>query len=142
MDAKILIPVDDSPTARRTIERIIEFRERFPRQLTLLHVVDDDKLAYRMIPDFQVEMVREKAKKAGQLHLEGIAEQLRNAGFEPETLLEFGTPRQVIPQIANEQGVGLLVIGRHAGSGEIRDVLFGSVANYVLHNVMCPVLLF
>jgi nucleotide-binding universal stress UspA family protein len=34
-----------------------------------------------------------------------------------------------------------LIIGRHTGAGEIRDVLFGSVANYVLHNVKCPVLL-
>jgi hypothetical protein len=42
----------------------------------------------------------------------------------------------------NAQELQLLVIGRHEGGGEIRDVLFGSVANYVLHNVRCPVLLF
>jgi nucleotide-binding universal stress UspA family protein len=34
-----------------------------------------------------------------------------------------------------------LILGRR-GSGEIRDVLFGTVANYALHNVRCPVLLF
>jgi len=36
----------------------------------------------------------------------------------------------------------LIIIGRRESTGEIRDVLFGSVANYVLHNVACPVLLF
>ena len=36
----------------------------------------------------------------------------------------------------------LTIIGRRESTGEIRDVLFGSVANYVLHNVACPVLLF
>ena len=141
MDAKILLPVDDSATSRKTIEAVVAQKERFPRKITLLHVVND-QLAYRMIPDFQVEMVRENAGKAGQLQLEKMAATLQAAGFETELRLEFGAPRQVIPQVANDEGFQLLIIGRHAGSGEIRDVLFGSVANYVLHNVKCPVLLF
>ena len=67
METKILIPVDGSNTAGRTLEKIITLKQRFPKQLTLLHVVDVDKLAYRMIPDFQIDMVRENAGKAGQL---------------------------------------------------------------------------
>lgn len=141
MDAKILLPVDDSATSRKTIEAVVAQKERFPRKITLLHVVND-QLAYRMIPDFQVEMVRENAGKAGQLQLEKMAATLQAAGFETELRLEFGAPRHLIPQVANDEGFQLLVIGRHAGSSEIRDVLFGSVANYVLHNVKCPVLLF
>jgi len=141
MEIRILIPVDGSPTAQKTIEAILDNRERFPKKLHLLHVVDDDKLAYRMIPDFQVEMARENARKAGQLILDQRAEPLRQAGFITEERLEFGSPRQVIPYIANSEAFQLLVIGRHSGTGEIRDVLFGSVANYVLHNVTCPVLL-
>ena len=141
MNPKILIPVDDSPTTQQTIENVIAYRERFPKKLVLMHVIDD-QLAYRMIPDFQVEMVRENAGKAARQRLEEIAEKLREVGFDIELRLEFGAPRRVIPQITNEEEFQLLVIGRKAGSGEIRDVLFGSVANYVLHNVKCPVLLF
>lgn len=138
---RILVPIDDSQTCKKTIERIIEHRERFPETLTLLHVIDD-QLAWRMIPDFQIDMIRENAEKAAEALLARKAEKLSAAGFKVTTLLETGSPRQVIPQIANEQAYELLVIGRHAGGGEIRDVLFGSVANYVLHNVSCPVLLF
>lgn len=141
MDTRILIPVNDSPTSQKTIEDVIAYKAKFPPKLTLLHVVND-QLAYRMIPDFQVEMVRENAEKAALQRLELQAEALRNAGFEVELRLEFGAPRRVIPRIANEEGFQLLVLGRKAGSGEIRDVVFGSVANYVLHNVECPVLLF
>lgn len=141
MDTRILIPVNDSPTSQKTIEDVIAYKAKFPPKLTLLHVVND-QLAYRMIPDFQVEMVRENAEKAARQRLELQAEALRNAGFEVELRLEFGAPRRVIPRIANEEGFQLLVLGRKAGSGEIRDVVFGSVANYVLHNVECPVLLF
>ncbi len=138
---RILVPIDDSTTCRKTIEQIIEHRARFPENLTLLHVIDD-QLAYRMIPDFQIDMIRENATKAGEALLARKSEMLASAGFGVTTLLKTGAPRQIIPQIANEQSFELLVIGRHAGGGEIRDVLFGSVANYVLHNVSCPVLLF
>lgn len=141
MNPKILIPVDDSTTSLNTIERVIEQKERFPKKITLLHVVND-QLAYRMIPDFQVEMVRENAGRAGQIKLEQIAALLQNAGFETELRLEYGSPRRVIPQIANDEEFQLLIIGRNTDCGEIRDVLFGSVANFVLHNVKCPVLLF
>lgn len=142
MDPKILVPVDGSATALHTLEKIIALKERFPRQLTLLHVVDIDKLAYRMIPDFQVEMIRENATKAGQQVLDKQCERLKAAGFSVEGRLELGSPRQTICKIANSEGFELAIIGRRESTGEIRDVLFGSVANYVLHNVACPVLLF
>lgn len=142
MIPKILVPIDDSLTAQKTIDSIIELKERFSKKLTLLYVINNDQLAYRMIPDFQRDMVKENTTKAGNLLLERANSKLQSAGFENELLLEFGEPRQVIAHTANDQNFQLVVIGRHEGGGEIRDVLFGSVANHVLHNVTCPVLLF
>lgn len=142
MDPKILIPVDDSATSRQTIHSVIEQQSRFPGKVTLIYVINEEQLAYRMIPDFQLAMVRENAEKAGKQLLAKIATKLHEAGFETEQILEFGEPRQIIADIANNQDFHLVVIGRHEGGGQLRDVLFGSVANYVLHNVSCPVLLF
>ncbi|WP_163338279.1 universal stress protein [Desulfopila sp. IMCC35008] len=142
MDPKILIPVDDSPTAQKTIEHIIELRKRFSRNLTLLYVINQDQLAYRMIPDFQLDMVKKNAMKSGKALLDKYHAQLHEVGFTCELILETGDPRKIITKIANKQEFQLLVIGRHEGGGEIRDVIFGSVANHVLHNVSCPVLLF
>jgi nucleotide-binding universal stress UspA family protein len=92
MELRVLVPVAASETTQKTLAVMIAAKRRLPDRLTLLHVVDADILADKMTPDYQVEMIREKA--------------------------------------------------RQAGTGEIRDVLFGSVANYVLYNVKCPVLLF
>ena len=142
METKVLIPVDGSSTAGRTLEKIIALKERFPKELTLVHVVDVDKLAYRMIPDFQLKMIKENAGKAGQLVLDDNANLLEDAGFSVVARLEFGPPRQTICKVANDEDFQLMIIGRRETTGEIRDVLFGSVANYVLHNVACPVLLF
>jgi nucleotide-binding universal stress UspA family protein len=142
MIPKILVPIDDSPTAQKTIASIIEQKDRFSKELTLLHVIDNEQLAYLMIPDLQVDMVKRNATKIGRQILDRADVRLREAGFTNELILEFGEPRRAIAHIANDQGFQLVVIGRHEGGGEIRDVLFGSVANHVLHNVKCPVLLF
>ncbi len=142
MATKTLVPVDGSITAGRTIEKIITQKERFAQELTLLHVVDLDKLAYRMIADFQLKMIRENASQAGQQLLDSKAALLEQAGFIVEARLEFGERRKTICRMANEEGFELVILGRRESTGEIRDVLFGSVANYVLHNVACSVLLF
>ena len=77
MHPKILVPVNDSEAAERTIEAIIANKQRFPVTLTLLHVVDINKLAYRMIPDFQVEMIQEKAMAVGETVLKRIDQTLK-----------------------------------------------------------------
>jgi len=141
MRDKILLPVDGSETSDRTIRAIIEHKTRFTTSLTLLHVVNVEKLAYRMIPGFQVEMIREHAIKSGQSLLDGRKAIFDSAGLMTETRLEMGAPREVICRIADEEHFDLVILGRR-GMGEIRDVLFGSVSNYVLHHVRCPVLLF
>ena len=140
MSVKIMIPVNDSAAARHAVEAVLRYRDKFLLPVTLLHVVDTDKLAYRMIPEFQVEMVRDRAREAGETLLKKMAEQFFAAGVETVTRIELGSPRETICKIANEEAFDLVIIGRH-GMGEVRDVLFGSVANHVMHKVTCPVLL-
>ncbi len=141
MEPKIIIPVDDSSTAQATIDYVIDKRILFPRSLSLLYVINQEQLAYRMIPDFQLDMVKKNSRNAGQKLLGKYSTQMNEMGFSCDLILESGEPRQIITNITNDQNFDLLVIGRHEGGGEIRDVLFGSLANYVLHNVRCPVLL-
>lgn len=141
MTLRILVPVDSSATTAKTIAAIIAQRERFPAPLLLLHVIDVDRFAYRMIPDFQREMIHQSALKSGEQLLRGLQQQLLESGLQAEVRLESGAPRQLVCRIANDEAFDLLILGRR-GSGEIRDVLFGTVANYALHNVRCPVLLF
>jgi nucleotide-binding universal stress UspA family protein len=141
MSLNILVPVNASKTSERTLAAIAANHQRFPAPLTLLHVVDLDRLAYRMIPDFQLNMIRDHARKAGEVLLRQMEEQLAPTGLKIIPRLEIGPPRELIPRIANDEHFQLLIIGRR-GFGEIRDVLFGSVANHVLHHVNCPVLLF
>jgi nucleotide-binding universal stress UspA family protein len=94
-----------------------------------------------MIPEFQVEMIHESARKAARQLLEKHQETLCEAGIFCKIRATSGFPRQVVCHIANEENFSIIVLGR-GGAGEIRDVLFGTISNYALHNVNCPVLLF
>lgn len=138
---KILVPIRDGRTSDSTLDNIIAHKEQFNAPITLLHVVNVKTMDYRMIPDFQIEMIKEQASKTGQKLLDEKCAYLRAAGIEVIPRLEHGYPRDTICAIANNEEFSLLVIGRHE-RGEIRDVLLGSVSNYVLHKVKCPVLLF
>ena len=140
MDRKILVPVDGSEAADRVIAAIIERKAQFQVPLTVVHVVNIDKLAYRMIPDFQVDMIRESARKSGDHLLNEQVARFAAAGVACEARLEMGSPRETICRIANEESFDLVILGRR-GMGEIRDALFGAVSNFVLHHVRCPVLL-
>jgi len=140
MDKRILVPVDGSDAAERMIEAVIGRRETFVAPLTVVHVINIDKLAYRMIPDFQLDMIREHARKSGEQLLAAIQSRLVSGGVPCETRLEFGSPRETICFIANDENFDLVILGRR-GMGEIRDALFGAVSNHVLHHVRCPVLL-
>lgn len=140
MISKILVPVDGSDASNRTIESIIAGKEQFTAPLTVLHVVNVDKLAYRMIPDFQLDMIREQARKSGDALLREQTARFTAAGIACKPRLEMGSPRETICRVANEEGFDLVILGRR-GMGEIRDALFGAVSNYVLHHVRCPVLL-
>lgn len=138
---KILVPIRDGNTSDKTLNQIVAHKNRFQVPITLLHVVNINKMNYRMIPDFQIEMIKKHATAAGQKLLDEKTALLRSAGLDVIPRLEHGFPRETICSIANSEDFSLLVIGRHE-RGEIRDVLLGSVSNYVLHKVKCPVLLF
>jgi nucleotide-binding universal stress UspA family protein len=140
MISRILVPIDESETALRTIGAILANQELFPREILLLHVVDVQPVQ-RLVPDIQKNMVYEAAEKSGIRILENLAQPFQAAGFEPELLLQLGAPGETILKVAEAEEVQLIIIGRHSGGGGFRDIMFGSVANYVIRAAKCPVLL-
>jgi nucleotide-binding universal stress UspA family protein len=141
MAPRVLIPVDDSETAKKTIQSVIAKQELIPREIFLLHVVDVHPVQ-RLVPDIQKNMVYEAANKSGKRILEKLARPFQDAGFEPRLLLKLGNPSIEILKVVEEQSIQRVILGRHPGGGGLRDIMFGSVANYIVHTVKCPVLLF
>jgi nucleotide-binding universal stress UspA family protein len=72
MTLRVLIPIDESETAKKTIQAVISNQELMPREIFLLHVVDVH-LVHRLVPDIQKNMIYEAAEKSGKRILEKLA---------------------------------------------------------------------
>lgn len=141
MRPRILLPLDDSTTAQQTIDAVIANQELVPRELHLLHVVDV-QMIQRLVPDIQKNMIYDAAEQTGNRLLAKLAGQFQEIGFKPQTHLELGAPGPAIMKVAEDLDIQLIIIGRHSNGGGVRDLLLGSVTNYVIRFSTRPILLF
>jgi nucleotide-binding universal stress UspA family protein len=135
-----LLPLDESANAVRTVKNLIAMKDKIDFPLTLLHVFDVERIQYRGITGIDWAMAHEQAREAAAVFLERQKEIFLNEGMHVEALMKEGSPRKTICALANSGEYDLLIIGRHT-EGEIKNLLFGSVSNYVIHNVKCPLLI-
>ena len=75
-----------------------------------------------------------------QLYLEDLAKNLRERGLEVECRIEQGDPASKIIELAESDAIDLVVMSSHGRTGLARWV-YGSVAEKVLHNARCPLML-
>jgi universal stress protein E len=73
---------------------------------------------------------------------EALADQVRNVGISPAELhgqtVRTGAPHRILPELAEEIGADLVIVGATAG-GRLHRRL-GSTADRVLRRALCPVL--
>jgi len=118
----------------------MEQQDLLADEILLLHVVDVH-LVQRLVPDIQKTMIYAAAEKSGRRILETLARPFFEAGFTPTLLLELGTPEEAIPKVVMQQGIDLVIIGRHPAGGGFRNIMFGYLANDLIRGLKCPVLL-
>ncbi|KAL3510767.1 hypothetical protein ACH5RR_030168 [Cinchona calisaya] len=83
--------------------------------------------------------VQEDQKKTAISLLENAREICNKHGITPEVVTEVGDPKDAIREAVERLNIQLLVIGSH-GRGALKRAFLGSVSNYCVHNVKCPVL--
>jgi nucleotide-binding universal stress UspA family protein len=136
---KILVPLDASRNSARTINALIAMKRHLSCPLTLLHVLDHDRISYRGAPMMNAAMIVERAREAAKQFIEEQRHIFAAAGVQAEAILKEGPSRKTICDLADSGEFDLLIIGRHT-EGELKGLLFGQVSNYVIHNVKSPVL--
>ena len=139
-DRKILVPLDGSPISAKTLKTLIDLKENIPSPVTLLHVLDLDMLSYRGFAETSFREIEERAREEARQFIAGMQQSFADAGVQVEAIVREGHIRENICKIADSGEYDLLVIGKHA-EGELRNLLFDQVANYVIHHVKCPVLI-
>jgi nucleotide-binding universal stress UspA family protein len=153
MQTHVLIPVDDSPLARKALE--VAFTDYPDAQFTALHVLDPIGSGFTILdvmrpkfddgappgsvtPEYWEEWYGEATHAA-----ESVFESAREAAAEHEVTLEtemaFGDPQSVIVDYARANAVDRVVMGSHSRSGAAR-LFLGSVAETVVRRSPVPVL--
>ena len=135
----VLVPIDFSATADQALTYAIALAQQLQARLTLLHVLDLTPVTVDEMPPGMTATYLDDLETDAQYLLQASRERVQRAGLQAESLLVQGTPTQTIVDTAGEQGVDLIIMGTHGRTG-LAHVLLGSVAEHVVRQGSCPVL--
>jgi nucleotide-binding universal stress UspA family protein len=125
---RILVPVDLSAALDDQVRAAAGLAETFEAPLLLVHIVEPVRA---VVPGhaYAANVDSERRGRAEQ-RLQAIVATLP-ASRRPEALVMFGEPSEEISKIANDRGVGLIVMGLHASA------LLGARMGSVTYRVLC-----
>src|SRR5437899_1492839 len=131
----ILIPVENAETDRTILAHIRPLARLTGANLILMHVADG--WVARNYENFNLRESDEM--RDDRSYLASLENELRGEGFEVSSVLAMGEPSREIIKLARERNVDLIAMSTH-GHRFISDLLYGSTADKVRHQVDVPVL--
>ena len=135
----ILCAVDFSPSSTQAFNYALSFAEKTHGRLLLLHALewfaeDDDEAA----PNAD-RAAFPTSEQDALAQLEELVPPDARSQRDPEALIGYGNPALEVLRVAAEQRADLIVLGVQ-GRGALDLTLFGSTAQQVVRDAMCPVL--
>ncbi len=135
---KILLPVDFSHSSDGALKFASSLAADFKAHLILLHVGEGTPAYLSAYGGFaDTPELEEKIAQENCALLELVKPTVAGVQYERQYLL--GDPSQEILDLAEREGVDLIVIGSHGRTGLSR-LLMGSVAEAVVRHAACPVI--
>jgi nucleotide-binding universal stress UspA family protein len=135
MFERILIAVDGSPQSGKTIGVAVDLAQRYGSEVFVTHVREHERYEGSDVdlgPPIPAEQL-----------VEQVLVTFRDAGVEAHGTVrrvDAGhTPDQIV-EAAKESRADLIIMGSR-GMTELKSLLLGGVANKVVHQASCPVLL-
>lgn len=127
----IAITVDFSTSDNKAINKALQLGGT-QANYRLIHILESTN-AVMYGADTNDEESREDNK-----NLEAYKKQLMDQGYQCESLLGYGRPQTVIPELVKD--CDLLVMGTH-GHKTLKDLLFGTTVESVRHKISIPLVL-
>jgi nucleotide-binding universal stress UspA family protein len=141
MNARILVPIDDSLAARRAVEEAADLAARLAASITLMTVVVPSTLPGQLIEPAQRAQLEAHFREQGLLALARLLPVAQKTGVTVERKYVEGVP---VDEIVAEAGRGYLFVvmgARGAGLAGRERGLMGSVSDRVLRRSPIPVLI-
>ena len=141
----VLLAIDGSTEASLATEAAVELAIKMRSDLHLVYVSSEPPLTslymgetLQEVPDVEGEL--ENARRAAQGVLDTAVRKVRSLGgsVAQAHLMEGRAPQEIV-SLAEDSGIGLIVMGSR-GRGGVSRTLMGSVSDSVVRHAHCPVL--
>jgi len=130
----ILCPVDGSETSGKVAQRAIRITATYRATLKFISATDMPIESYAYAPELMASMV-----KKADAYVQEVKTQASLQGIDAAGIVREGDAAEAILNLARTENVDLITLGSHGKSG-LKRLLMGSVAERVLGNSPCPVL--
>jgi len=134
MYKKIMLATDGSKYSEAALEEAIDVAKIFGSNVTILNVIDINNEILKAAP----ELLDKLALQAKEI-INKAQRKMREADIKINTIIKEGDPHEVIPQLARQEGIDLIIIGTYGRKG-LKLLLMGSVVADVVCRASCDVL--
>lgn len=125
---EVLLATDGSESAKKAEIAALRISKSYNIRMAALYVVNVPSTSE------QAELI-----KYGEKVLDEVVEDGKKMGVEVQKILKLGSPSETILNVAKSLKVHTIVVGSEGRKG-IKRVLLGSVAENVVRNADCTVL--
>lgn len=136
----ILVPSDGSQSALEAGKLAIRLAKQNQAHITFVYVVDKklaEELSFTLLKS--VQLAQEDLVNKGRQYLNYLSHLAENEQLEYSLITRYGIPYIEIEKQVRKEKVDLIIIGQTSRHGP-RRMLVGSVAQRVIENAPCPVL--
>jgi nucleotide-binding universal stress UspA family protein len=139
MFKRILHPTDFSPVANQAFEQALALAKRYDAKLRLMHASTLQGYDESVVPE-SLKGPFETIQREFQKRLEQLVSEAPESKERFETIIRSGrSPSECVLDDAEAWRADLIVMGTHGGAS-MRRLLLGSVAERVLRQASCPVM--
>lgn len=137
---RILVPVDFSDTAKKSLQYAVPFAIAFDAEVVLVHVMQP----YSLPPEIgylppELAVTEQDLVNTARERLEELCACEIGTRTGSQVKVRVGVPWHEIVSAADEAGADLIILSTHGRTG-LKHALMGSVAERVVRHAPCPVL--
>lgn len=154
---QIVVATDFSDTAQAALAQAAKLATETGAKLSLLHVIYADKINETLLgldameylarsmsaptaqTPYSPSLAMDRLRETAQEKLDAAVAALDGPHPQIETAIVEGRPSEELLSFAEKRHADLIVLGTH-GRGAIGKALLGSVADHVIRQAECPVM--
>ncbi|MGH9455927.1 MAG: universal stress protein [Terriglobia bacterium] len=136
MFTKILVALDHSKADRALLPHVKELARLTTARIVLLHVSTGWQAQWQL----SLNLADSEEMREDREYLEMVSNELRDAGFQVDTLHASGKPADEILRAAREENCDLIAMATH-GHRLLYDLIYGETIEAVRHESEIPLFL-